>query len=87
MNTVQAKTGDILDGTLPEVSHAKVVSVANNQQAFLKVDFLVDVETLIPGDGLVFSFFRDGSGTNPDDTYVGNVVVSQFTVTASFFTP
>jgi hypothetical protein len=85
--TSQVRVGDVLDGTLPEILQAQVISVNNQQDEFNRVTFEVDVESLTPGDSLAFAFYRDATGGNLDDTYGGAVKISLFSVRATFFTP
>ena len=85
--TSQVKVGDVLDGTLAETAVAEVVSVNNEQDVFKKTTFSVSVEDLAPGDSVTFSFFRDATAGNVDDTYTGAIKVSLFNVRGTFFTP
>ncbi len=66
--------GDVLDGTLAEVTQTIVSSVAINEADVLhRTTFNLDISELSAGDLVAFAYRRDGTGGNPNDTYSGNV--------------
>ncbi len=83
---VEVKLGDTLDGTLVEVSDAVIQSVGAGQIDVLReVIMSFMVVDLIPGEQFAFSFFRDASAGNPDDTLAGSIEVVSMELRGTFW--
>ena len=76
------KLGDTLDGTLGDILQSQIISlVAGDLNVLRRTSFSFRVSTLVPGDLIALSYFRDAQPANLDDTYgedVGIVAVRLF---------
>lgn len=85
-----ANVGDdfVFDGTAAVIASTPVVtSVDNNQYEKQRSIFLVDASNGLPGDTIYGSLFRDATAANTDDTYAGNIVITNYQVLGYFWKP
>lgn len=67
--------GDIIDGTLPESRVSQIITVPGTLRTLVRTIFDIPVNNIIPKDSLGIRIFRDATGSNLDDTLVGNIVL------------
>lgn len=67
-----AKIGDVLDGTAADVLQTAIVA-APAVDVLGRQMFSYDISTLVPGDFVGFSLFRDAAAGNLDDTLAGSI--------------
>jgi hypothetical protein len=78
------RLGDTLDGSLPDALQTQIIT-APGIDVLVENYFDYDVSSLVPGDFLAFSLFRDATGGNPDDTLAGNVNIVLMAVQGTFW--
>lgn len=78
------RLGDTLDGSLTDALQTQIIT-APGIDVLVENQFDYDVSSLVPGDFLAFSLFRDATGGNPDDTLAGNVNIVLMAVEGTFW--
>jgi hypothetical protein len=76
--------GDTLDGTLADALQTQIIT-APATDVLVENQFTYDISSLIPGDFLAFSLFRDATGGNLDDTLAANVNIVVMSVEGTFW--
>jgi len=68
------RIGDTINGTISDTLQTLVKVIGAADANVLKQDeFTFDVSSLVPGDLLAFSLYRDGQPANLDDTYNNDI--------------
>ena len=76
MDIAEVKIGNTLNGTISETNYAKVETIGTSDAGVLKkTSFDISAPTLVPGEFLAFSFFRDATAGNADDNYTGAITI------------
>jgi len=76
MDIAEVKLGDVLDGSATETNYSKIETVGTADAGVLKkTSFLISAPTLVPGEFLGFSFFRDATAGNGDDNFTGAITI------------
>lgn len=80
--------GFVFDGTATPVALAPIVhSVVNDQEAVHTSVFKTLVQNSLPGQQVFTSLFRDATAGNTDDTFVGNIVITNVVLVGYFWKP
>jgi len=73
--------GLVLDGTAPEYSASLIATTPGITKSIFATACLFNISGFNPGQGFIISLERDATGTNPLDTYVGDIVIIGATMT------
>jgi hypothetical protein len=68
--------GDLIDGTASDATLSQIVAASGTQYELQEVMFKIPVSDFVPGDRLTILLSRDAQGGNLDDTFAGNIVVT-----------
>ena len=89
VQSAQMQVGDLVDGTHPvtQTINNFVTIPINNNNIIKRVSFSIDVEELLPGEFAAYTFKRDATPGNLNDTYVGDVAVLSIRAYGYFWKP
>ena len=83
---VPVTNGFVFDGTADKLSTIPAVhSVSNDQYVKHTSIFQALVQQSLPGDQVFVSLFRDATSGNTEDTYAGNIVITNIVLVGYFW--
>ncbi len=76
----------VFDGTAQKLPTAPAIHTVSNDQEIKHTSvFQAIVQQSLPGDQVFASLFRDATAGNTDDTYVGNIVITNIVLVGHFW--
>lgn len=86
--TTRVQEGDTVNGALPEVNGTGITTIGagTQDQAYLKT-LEADISDFTADDFIVLALRRDARGSNPADTYAGNIEIMFIEALGSFWRP
>jgi len=77
---VNVEGGSLLTGILPETVFSSINATVGVPNLLLGFIQSIDISSYSPGDSFVMALERDATGSNPLDTYAGDIVLTGVTI-------